>query len=345
MIPFIIKKDCERREKPMRRLGLLSMILLLIISAACGNKNADKKDGTLNIYTTMYPIEYFTERIGGKHVEVSSIIPPGADAHTYEPSTKKMVEITEGDAFVYNKLESDEFSSSVADTLKGENVPIVDAAKGVELAHMEEHEDEGTHEEHEGEESHEDHEGEESHENEEHHEHGSLDPHIWLDPVLAQQMADNIYNGLVKIKPDAKDDFKKNYEALIKDLKELDSAFKNSVENAPKDAFIVSHAAYGYWAERYGLEQIAISGLSPSHEPSQHQIENIIKNAKKEKISYILFEENVNNKVAAMIDKEVGAKTLTLHNLETLTKEDINNNRDYVSIMKENIETLSKALQ
>jgi zinc transport system substrate-binding protein len=345
MIPFIIKKDCERREKPMRRLGLLSMILLLIISAACGNKSADKKDGTLNIYTTMYPLEYFTERIGGKHVEVSSIIPPGADAHTYEPSTKKMVEITEGDAFVYNKLESDEFSSSVADTLKEEDVPIVDAAKGVELAHMEEHEDEGTHEEHEGEESHEDHEGEESHENEEHHEHGSLDPHIWLDPVLAQQMADNIYNGLVKIKPDAKDDFKKNYEALIKDLKELDSAFKNSVENAPKDAFIVSHAAYGYWAERYGLEQIAISGLSPSHEPSQHQIENIIKNAKKEKISYILFEENVNNKVAAMINKEVGAKTMTLHNLETLTKEDINNNRDYLSIMKENIETLSKALQ
>jgi zinc transport system substrate-binding protein len=345
MIPFIIKKDCERREKPMRRLGLLSMILLLIISAACGNKSADKKDGTLNIYTTMYPLEYFTERIGGKHVEVSSIIPPGADAHTYEPSTKKMVEITEGDAFVYNKLESDEFSSSVADTLKEEDVPIVDAAKGVELAHMEEHEDEGTHEEHEGEESHEDHEGEESHENEEHHEHGSLDPHIWLDPVLAQQMADNIYNGLVKIKPDAKDDFKKNHEALIKDLKELDSAFKNSVENAPKDAFIVSHAAYGYWAERYGLEQIAISGLSPSHEPSQHQIENIIKNAKKEKISYILFEENVNNKVAAMINKEVGAKTMTLHNLETLTKEDINNNRDYLSIMKENIETLSKALQ
>jgi zinc transport system substrate-binding protein len=336
MIPFIIKKDCERREKPMRRLGLLSMILLLIISAACGNKNADKKDGTLNIYTTMYPLEYFTERIGGKHVEVSSIIPPGADAHTYEPSTKKMVEITEGDAFVYNKLESDEFSSSVADTLKEEDVPIVDAAKGVELAHMGEHEDEGTHE---------DHEGEESPENEEHHEHGSLDPHIWLDPVLAQQMADNIYNGLVKIKPDAKDDFKKNHGALIKDLKELDSAFKNSVENAPKDAFIVSHAAYGYWAERYGLEQIAISGLSPSHEPSQHQIENIIKNAKKEKISYILFEENVNNKVAAMINKEVGAKTLTLHNLETLTKEDINNNRDYLSIMKENIETLSKALQ
>jgi zinc transport system substrate-binding protein len=319
----------------MKRLGLIGMIFLLIATAACGNKSADKKDGTLNIYTTMYPLEYFTERIGGKHVEVSSIIPPGADAHTYEPSTKKMVEITEGDAFVYNKMESDEFSSSVADTLKEENVPIVDAAKGVELAHMEEQEEEGAHDE-----------GEEAHGNEEeHHEHGSQDPHIWLDPVLAQKMADNIYNGLVKVKPDAKEDFKKNHAALIKDLKELDVSFKSKVAEAPKNSFIVSHAAYGYWAERYNLEQIAISGLSPSHEPSQHQIENIIQGAKKEKIRYILFEENVNNKVAEMINKEVGAKTLTLHNLETLTKDDLKNDRDYLSIMKENIETLSKALQ
>jgi zinc transport system substrate-binding protein len=328
----------------MRRLGLLTMIFLLLVSAACGNKNADQKDGTLNIYTTMYPLEYFTERIGGKHVEVSSIIPPGADAHTYEPSTKKMVEMTDGDAFVYNKMESDEFSSSVADTLKEENVPIVDAAKGVELAHMEEHDEEDTHDE--GEEAHEDHNGKEAHGNaEEQHEHGSQDPHVWLDPVLAQKMADNIYDGLVKIRPDAKDDFKKNHEALIKDLKKLDTSFKSKVENAPKNSFIVSHAAYGYWAERYGLEQIAISGLSPSHEPSQHQIENIIKNAKKEKISYILFEENVNNKVAEMINKEVGAKTMTLHNLETLTKDDLKNDRDYLSIMEENINTLSKALQ
>ncbi|GGB59763.1 metal ABC transporter solute-binding protein, Zn/Mn family [Fictibacillus barbaricus] len=323
----------------MKNLGLCSAIILLLISAACGNNNgSDKNDGTLKIYTTMYPLEYFTERIGGKHVEVSSIIPPGADAHTYEPSTKKMVEITEGDAFVYNKLESDEFSSSVADTLKEEDMPIIDGAKGITYHESSEHEEE-EHGEH-GEEEHGEHEEEEAHQD-----HGSLDPHIWLDPVLAQQIADNIYNGLVKLKPEAKDELKKNHETLTADLKELDSAFNTKVENAPKNSFIVSHAAYGYWAERYGLEQVAISGLSPSHEPSQKQIQTIIENAKTEKTNYIIFEENVNNKVAAMIKKEVGADTLSLHNLETLTKEDIKNDRDYLSIMKENIDTLSKALQ
>ncbi|MET3729112.1 zinc transport system substrate-binding protein [Fictibacillus halophilus] len=323
----------------MRIISLLSVSIMLIFSAACGNNStSDNKDGTLKIYTTMYPLEYFTERIGGKHVEVSSIIPPGADAHTYEPSTKKMVEMTEGDAFVYNKLESDEFSSSVADTLKEEDMPIIDGAKGISYHESAEHEGES----HATEEEHED---DHAHEKEEHHDHGSLDPHIWLDPVLAQEIADNIYEGLAKLDPDSKDEFKKNHEALITDLKELDSSFKSKVKNAPKNSFIVSHAAYGYWSERYGLEQIAISGLSPSHEPSQNQIEKIIENAKKEKNNYILFEENVNNKVAAMIKKEVGAETMTLHNLETLTKDDIKKERDYLSIMNQNIDTLSKALQ
>ncbi|MBH0172700.1 zinc ABC transporter substrate-binding protein [Fictibacillus sp. 23RED33] len=327
----------------MRTISLLSVTIMLILSAACGNNStSDQKEGTLKIYTTMYPLEYFTERIGGKHVEVSSIIPPGADAHTYEPSTKKMVEMTEGDAFVYNKLESDEFSSSVADTLKEEDMPIIDGAKGISYHESAEHEgEEHAHEEEEHAHEEENH----AHEEEGHHEHGSLDPHIWLDPVLAQRIADNIYNGLVKLNPDAKAEFKKNHKALVADLEKLDSTFKTKVEEAPKNSFIVSHAAYGYWAERYGLEQIAISGLSPSHEPSQHQIEEIIENAKKEKTSYILYEENVNNKVAAMIKKEVGAETLTLHNLETLTKDDIKKERDYLSIMNQNIDTLSKALQ
>jgi zinc transport system substrate-binding protein len=313
----------------MKKLGMLIFAFLTLFTAACGN-NGSKNDtnAKLNIYTTIYPLAYFTERIGGKHVDVSSIIPPGADAHTFEPSTKTMVEMTEGDAFVYNKSESDEFSSKVADTLAEEEVPVIDAAKGVIFHPMEEqdfHEDESSHDEHE--------------------DHGSLDPHIWLDPILAEQLADNIYNGLVKLKPEAKKDFKENLESLKNDLKELDAAFKEKIANAPKKSFIVSHAAYGYWAERYGLEQIAISGLSPSHEPSQQQIQNIIENAKKENVHYILFEENVNNKVAGMIKREVGAESLTLHNLETLTESDIKKDRDYLSIMKQNIDTLSKALQ
>ncbi|WNB90737.1 metal ABC transporter solute-binding protein, Zn/Mn family [Bacillus sp. NEB1478] len=306
----------------MRKLGLISVALLAALLTACGNNTSTKTDGTLNIYTTIYPLQYFTERIAGKHADVTAIIPPGADAHTFEPSTKDMVKISDGDAFIYNKSKSDEFSSSVADTLKEEKVPVIDAANGIAFAHMEEHE-----------------------ESEKEHDHGAYDPHIWLDPVLAQQMSDNIYHQLVKLKPEAKKDFKKNHDQLIKDLQALDAQFKEKVKKAPKDTFIVSHAAYGYWAERYGLKQIAISGLSPAHEPTQHQIQNIIEYTNKENIKYILFEANVNNKVAATIKKETGTKSLTLQNIETLTKKDMKKKRDYLSIMYDNIDTLSKALQ
>lgn len=92
------------------------------------------------------------------------------------------------------------------------------------------------------------------------------------------------------------------------------------------------------------LEQIGISGLSPSNEPSQKQLEEIIKAAKKQEIKYILFEQNVENKVAEVLKKEIGAETLTLHSLEALNEEDIKKNEDYISIMEKNIETLRKAL-
>ncbi|MFC0189259.1 metal ABC transporter solute-binding protein, Zn/Mn family [Fictibacillus aquaticus] len=305
------------------------LFILTILLAACGQKTADKSNGKLHIYTTLYPLQYFTERIGGKHVSAESIVPPGADAHTFEPSTKTMVKLTEGDAFIYNKWGTDEFSSSIADTLKNEDVPVINAAKGIEYAHEEEHK-------------------EDEHGSDEHDDHGhaesGLDPHIWLDPVLAQQMAENIMNSLVKQKPSAKKEFEKNFAALEKDLQKLDGSFKE-LSSSPKKTFVVSHAAYGYWAERYGLEQMSISGLSPSHEPSQKQVEKIIQYVKKENISYILFEENVNNSVAKSIKKETGAGTLTLHNLETLTKNDIQSERDYLSIMQDNVETMKKALK
>ena len=108
---------------------------------------------------------------------------------------------------------------------------------------------------------------------------------------------------------------------------------------------IVSHAAYGYWEEVYGIHQIPVTGLSPSDEPSQKELEKIIKMANEKQIKYILFEQNVTPKVAEIIQKEINAEPLYLHNLESLTKEDRKNGEDYFSLMRKNLETLDKALK
>jgi len=107
---------------------------------------------------------------------------------------------------------------------------------------------------------------------------------------------------------------------------------------------VVSHAAYGYWQERYGIQQISIAGLSPSQEPSQQQLTEIIKESEEHHLKYVLFEQNVQSNVAKVIQDEIGAKSLTLHNLESVTEEDMKNNEDYFSIMEKNIETLQTVL-
>lgn len=114
---------------------------------------------------------------------------------------------------------------------------------------------------------------------------------------------------------------------------------------ASQKEFIVSHSAYGYWEDAYGLKQIGISGLSPTDEPSSQKIKEIIEIAKAKHISYIFFEPNLSNKVANVVKKEVGAETLTLHNLETLTEAEMKNKEDYFTLMEKNISPLQKALQ
>ncbi|MGQ4667654.1 metal ABC transporter substrate-binding protein [Metabacillus halosaccharovorans] len=338
-------------------LSLSTMFFISSLLVGCNN-NGDTSSSqssepatdsdTLKIYTTLYPLEDFTKKIGGDLVEVENVIPPGADAHTFEPSTKDMVNIAEADGFIYSGVGLETFAETVQESLKDEDVSFINAGEGLEL--LEGH-DEAEHEEDEAvhEEEHAHDETEHSHDEaaaeEEHvHDHGDTDPHVWIDPILSIQLAENIKNALTELNPDGKETFENNFEALKTQLNELDQSFSEVINNASKKEILVSHAAYGYWESRYGIEQISVLGLSPTQEPSQKELQTIIETAKEHDIKYIIFETNVSSNVTDIVQSEIGAEALTLNNLETLTDEDIANKEDYFSIMKKNIETLEKAL-
>ncbi|MBM7704824.1 metal ABC transporter substrate-binding protein [Metabacillus iocasae] len=323
------------------------MALLLGASTALAGCGSDVKeeasstsssDDKLNIYTTIYPLQDFATKIGGEHVNVESIFPPGVDAHTFEPTSKTMVNLAQADAFIYSGIGLEGFVDNAKKTLVNEEVQLVEAAEDIELAQHAENHDAHAHEE----ENHNDH----AHEEESHdaHAHGDEDPHVWIDPILSITLAENIKKSLVELKPDAKEDFEKNFEAVKADLLALDQEFKQTIETSSKKEILVAHAAYGYWEKRYGLQQISVAGLSPTNEPSQKQLKEIIKEAQEHQIKYIIFEQNLQPKIAELVQKEIDAEALTLHNLESATKEDVQNNEDYFSIMKKNIETLKKAL-
>ncbi|WP_394237338.1 metal ABC transporter solute-binding protein, Zn/Mn family [Niallia oryzisoli] len=309
----------------------LSLIVFLVVilggcsqSSSENDKSLEAKKETIQVYTTIFPIQDFSEKIGGKFVQVENIVPTGTEAHSFEPTTKTMIKIAEGDAFIYLGTGIEGFTDAVINAIKNEDTRIVKASEGISLIKSSEPSEEAGNA------------GDEE---------GDYDPHVWLDPERSIQLAKNIKNALVEIKPDQKEYFEENYNRLKEELEELDLSFKTMVENSPNNTFIVAHSAYGYWEDAYGLNQIGISGLSPSDEPSQKSLMEIIKIAETSNINYVLFEQNVENRVAEVIKEEIGADTLTLHNLESLNEEDIRNNEDYISIMKKNIETIKQVLK
>lgn len=317
----------------MKLRAVLSIILTSTLTLFGCNKQehpapsiAGKTDNKLIIYTTVYPLQDFTQKIGGEHVQVESVYPPGVDAHTYEPTAKTMQHIADSDAFIYVGQGMEGFVERIVKTLENERVKFVEATAGIDLLlanHT--HEDEHAHEDE--------------------HDHGDVDPHIWLDPIYSIQMAETIKQTLTELKPEAKNDFEQNFASLKQQLEQLDSQFQQLIKGAKRKEILVAHAAYGYWEKRYGLKQISVTGLSPTNEPSQKQLASIIQTAKEHDIRYIFFEQNVTSKIAEVVKNEIGADVLILHNLEARTDDDIKNNKDYFAIMNDNISALKKALQ
>ncbi|WP_059171486.1 zinc ABC transporter substrate-binding protein [Bacillus sp. FJAT-27445] len=323
------------KKKMLALFVLLAGMILTACGSDAGQKPAKKDDkDVLTVYTTVYPLQYFTERIGGKHVEVHSIYPPGADEHSFEPSQKDMISLAESDLFIYIGLGLEGFVEKAKQSLKNEDVTMIASAKDIQLEegiHEDEHEDGSSHDD-------------EGTGDEHGHNHGGIDPHIWLDPVYAKSMAAAIENALAAELPDHKADFEQNYNELISDLEALNQKFKDTAAGAKHKEIIVSHAAFGYWESRYGIKQMSIAGMSTASEPTQKDMKRIISTVRKAGIKYILVEQNVSSKLAKTVQAETGASIIPVHNLATLTEKNIKDKETYFSIMEKNIKTLNTAM-
>ncbi|EMF47177.1 Zinc ABC transporter, periplasmic-binding protein ZnuA [Planococcus halocryophilus Or1] len=318
------------------------MLSLLLLLAACGKtseeaQSIDNDDSKLQVYTTVYPLTYFTERIGGDLINVQSIYPAGSNEHTFEPTQQEMIKLADADLMFSIGLGLEGFIDNAKKTLENENVEFVATADQITdedleaaLGHQEDVNEDAHAEEAESDDG---------------HDHGSTDPHVWMSPVLSEKLVESIKDSLVKADPENAEVYESNYSELIVELETLDRSFDSLAERVSKDTFFVSHAAFGYLSEPYGFKQIAIAGLNSQNEPSQKELTEIVDLAKEYDLQYIVFEQNVSSNLTKVIQKEVGAEAIDMHNLGVLTQENIDNEETYFTLMEKNLQVLETILK
>lgn len=289
-------------------------VLLLILSAC--HPGVEEHNQQFTIYTTVYPLQFIADEIVGSHGLVTSILPPGVDAHTYEPTSEDIKKIANSDIFIYMGPQMEGFAETTANALHTEETIFIDVSNHRELFIKEDH----------------DHHGEDM----------NLDPHLWLDPLRLLDLAALIKNELIHLTPHLEETFEENFSTLKTSLQKLDQNYMETFQEKSNKYMLVTHAAYGYWEDRYGLQQIPISGLALGNEPSQKELIQIVEQAKEQELTFVVYEQNSSDRIAKIIQDHLQAEAVTLHNLEVLTDEDLANDEDYLSLMKKNLRTLDK---
>lgn len=324
-----------RREiKIAYKIILLNIMLISFLISGCSggvdNRNGQAPGASeVLVYATIYPLYDFATNVCGDRARVVQLVPDGVEPHDWEPSPRDMVNLQQADVFVYNGAGLESWVEKTLRNLPEGGPVAIDCSRGIDLLTVDGDTDVDAH----------------MHENGDRHLHNQgVDPHIWLDPVNARAMVDNILQGLQQADPGNADYYRDNARRYQARLSELHEKFSQTLAGAPQRKFIVSHAAFGYLAKRYNLEQVPIRGISPAAEPGPARMKEIINVARTTGVTHIFFETLVSPRVSEVIAREVGAKTLVLNPLGGITPEEKQAGVDYISIMEANLQNLVVAL-
>ncbi|MFE7503059.1 metal ABC transporter substrate-binding protein [Streptomyces albidoflavus] len=313
-----------------------------VLSACGGAESGGSADGKLAVTASFYPLEFLVEQIGGDHVDVTTLTGPGVEPHDLDITPRQTGQMSEADVLLYLRglqpaVDKAVDQAGVKNTVDAADLTTLEA-HGSSSGDGHDH-GEGDGHEHGEEEGH-DHAEEEG----DGHDHGDsgLDPHVWLDPVKYAEMADGVGEALQKADPDHAADYRKNTEALTGKLKKLDQNYRDGLKNTDTRTFITTHAAFGYLAERYGLDQESIAGVDPESEPSPARMKELQKIAAQEKVTTVFFETLASDRTAKVLAEDTGLRTGVLDPLEGIT--DKSQGDDYLEVMEANLAALKKAL-
>ena len=338
-----------------RKLFITAAVLLAAAVLGCMLYKNQKVQNTSahkpKVIATIFPQYDFARAIGGDRIDLSMLLRPGADSHSYAPSPQEVVDVQNCDLFIYVGGEHEAWAEKLAHTRSSNGtLRLIDQVSLLkwnpdEIEHMTGASgDHGEHEEHEHEHEGHEHEGDEEHEHDEHaHEY---DEHIWTSPINAQKIASAIAERLALIDPENASFYRMNAEKYSTELYRLDEDFKKTIASSKRRVVVFGDRfPFRYMAKEYGLIPFsAFAGCTSDSEPSAASVAYLINKVKAENIPIVFHIELSNEKIADAICRETGARKLILHSCHNLSLADFEGGATYTGLMRKNLENLKEAL-
>ncbi|HSO83804.1 metal ABC transporter solute-binding protein, Zn/Mn family [Thiocapsa sp.] len=264
----------------------LLFVLLVLPALACA---ADP----LTVFVTVVPQETFVSRIGGEHVRVNALVRAGQDPHAYEPTARQIAALAEADLYVRVGVG---FEDAWMPRLLAANprMRVLDAQDGIELRRKAAGRDQG----------------DPDHGHDHGHDHGDVDPHVWTSPARVKIMGARIRDALADLAPEYAADFAANYNRFAADLDALDTEIRARLAGVENRRFMVYHPAWGYFAEDYDLEQVAIE--REGKEPGARALAAMIEQARREGIRVIFVQPQLNPSSAEQVARSIGGQVAVI---------------------------------
>lgn len=306
----------------------LALTLALTLLAGCAAFSG-LGEAPLHVVAADFPCYDFARAVIGGADNITLLIKPGQDVHTFDPAPEDIVTVMEADLFLYIGGESDVWADSILASLGSDAPAVARMFDVVEL--LEEETVEGM-------------EGHEAHDHD--HEPAAYDEHIWTSPKNAVRMVRFIEEKLTALDSKNADVYAKNANAYVAEIMELDAAFRAVVENAPRRELVFGDRfPFLYFAREYGLSYVAaFPGCSSETEPSAQTVTFLIDRILREDVPAIYQIELSTGNIARTLSAETGAEILTLHSIQNLSMADFEAGENYISLMRRNLDALERGL-
>lgn len=290
-------------------------VSIALAFSGCGSQTPAKQDTTekIKVVASFDAMKEITQAIGGNKVDVTTIIPEGIEPHDYELKTSDVQKLQEAKLFVYNGLGMEAWADKAIQTASADNlmsVALAEHVQPIELTDPEEIE-----------------------------EHGAYDPHAWLGLTSAKEEASAVKDALIKISPEDKEYFEKNYMAFADEIDKMQEEYMKKVANATRKEIVTGHAAFGYLCRDLGISQESVEDVFASGEPSSQKLAELTDFCKAHNVKVIFTEDLVSPAVSETLAKEAGAKAEAIHTIESAE-----DGMTYLARMKDNLNKIAEAL-